>query len=56
MSYKKIEEYESKANDYGTMTLIQHNMRKHKFSHKVINRCNAKMSRALKIAQPESIH
>jgi hypothetical protein len=44
MSYKKIEEYEAKANDYATLALIQHNMKKERFAQKIVNKVNAKYS------------
>jgi hypothetical protein len=54
MSYKKIEEYEAKANDYATLALIQHNMKKDRFTKKIINKVNAKYSQNHRPAQTSS--
>jgi len=42
MSYKKIDEYLVKAHDYGTLNIIQKNMKKDKFTKKLINKIQNK--------------
>ena len=42
MTYRKLEEYEVKASDYGTLTLIQKSMKKNNFTKKILNKLNSK--------------
>lgn len=44
MSYKKIDEYLVKAHDYGSLNIIQKNMKNAKFSKTILNRVQNKFA------------